>query len=116
MNNIWHTSIFIPDPFKAHPIIVIYEAGDEIEQMMSNEYRARVGERYVNRWCYVNDLLNCEKALGVALDWLGQVATPEKCDDDLCREFTKRKLAEIKTALEQKEHFADVSKKVEQKE
>lgn len=67
MNNIWYTSIFIPDPFKAHPIIVIYEAGDEIEQMMSNEYRTRVGERYVNRWCYVNDLLNCEKALDVAV-------------------------------------------------
>lgn len=43
------------------------------------------------------------KALDVALDWLWQVATPEKCDDDLCREFTKRKLAEIKTALEQKD-------------
>lgn len=40
------------------------------------------------------------KALDVALDWLEQVATPAKCDDDLCREFTKRKLTEIKTALE----------------
>lgn len=37
------------------------------------------------------------KALDVALDWLGQVATPEKCDDDLCREFTKQKLAEIES-------------------
>jgi hypothetical protein len=49
------------------------------------------------------ELERTRKALVVALDWLGQVATPEKCDDDLCREFTKRKLAEIKTALEQKE-------------
>lgn len=49
------------------------------------------------------ELIRTRKALDVALDWLGQVATPEKCDDDLCREFTKRKLAEIKTALEQKE-------------
>lgn len=47
--------------------------------------------------------INTRKALDVALDWLGQVATPEKCDDELCREFTKRKLAEIKTALEQKD-------------
>ena len=53
-------------------------------------------------WCYLDDLLTLEtelertrKALGLALDWLGQVATPEKCDDDLCREFTERKLAEI---------------------
>ena len=49
------------------------------------------------------ELERTRKALRLALDWLGQVATPEKCDDDLCREFTKRKLAEIKTALEQKD-------------
>ena len=49
------------------------------------------------------ELKRTRKALDVALDWLGQVATSEKCDDDLCREFTKRKLAEIKTALEQKD-------------
>lgn len=48
------------------------------------------------------ELIRTRKALEIALDWLGQVATPEKCDDDLCREFTKRKLDEIKTALEQK--------------
>lgn len=64
-------------------------------------------EESMMRWCDVNELIDdydrTRKALEVALDWLGQVATPEKCDDDLCREFTKRKLAEIKTALEQKE-------------
>lgn len=100
MTSIWHIPNFIPDPFKAHPIIVIYEAGGEIEQMMSNEYRTRVGDRYVNRWCYVDDLLNCAEALEIAVDWLKQVATPEKCDDELCREFTKRKLSQI-TALMQ---------------
>lgn len=51
----------------------------------------------------LEELIRTRKALETALDWLGQVATPEKCDDDLCREFTKRKLAEIKTALEQKD-------------
>ena len=49
------------------------------------------------------ELERTRKALDVALDWLEQVATPAKCDDDLCCEFTKRKLAEIKTVLEQKE-------------
>lgn len=49
------------------------------------------------------ELICTRKALGMALDWLRDVATPEKCDDDLCREFTSRKLAEIKTALEQKD-------------
>jgi len=73
MNNVWHIPNFIPDPFRAHPIIVIYEAGDEIEQMMSNEYRTRVGDRYVNRWCYVDDLLNCEKALEIAVDMLKEI-------------------------------------------
>lgn len=42
------------------------------------------------------------KALGIALDWLREVETPEKCDDELCREFTSQKLVEIKTVLEQK--------------
>lgn len=64
----------------------------------------------VQRFAFAKDIIACldeldrtRKALGLALDWLGQVATPEKCDDDLCREFTKRKLSEIKTALEQKD-------------
>lgn len=73
MANIWHIPNFIPDPFKSHPIIVIYEAGGEIEQMMSNEYRTRVGDRYVNRWCYVDDLLNCETALEIAVDELKEI-------------------------------------------
>lgn len=58
------------------------------------------------------ELDRTRKALEMALDWLGQVATPEKCDDNLCREFTKRKLTEIKTALEQKES-AFVHNKIE---
>lgn len=49
------------------------------------------------------ELIRTRKALNIALDWLEQVATPAKCDDELCREFTKRKLIEIKTALEQKD-------------
>lgn len=43
------------------------------------------------------ELIRTRKALDVALDWLKQVATPEKCDDELCCEFTKRKLAEIES-------------------
>lgn len=100
MSNVWHTPIFIPDPFKAHPIIVIYEAGDEIEQMMSNEYRARVGDRYVNRWCYINDLLNCEKALEIAIDALKEIQDKGEYVNPI--ELAESCLAEI-TALEQKE-------------
>lgn len=54
-------------------------------------------------WDILGQHRRTRKALEIALDWLEQVATLAKCDDDLCREFTKRKLAEIKTALEQKE-------------
>lgn len=64
-------------------------------------------EESMMRWCNVNDLIDdynrTHKALDVALDWLREVATPAKCDDGLCREFTERKLAEIKAILEQKD-------------
>lgn len=56
---------------------------------------------YAVQFEYENKLKDKIKELEI--DWLGQVATLAKCDDDLCREFTKRKLAEIKTALEQKD-------------
>lgn len=71
---------------------------EKAETLLEN-YQA-LSELYSN---IRKELERTRKALDVALDWLGQVATPEKCDDDLCREFTKRKLAEIKTALEQKD-------------
>jgi hypothetical protein len=70
--DIWHTPPQTPDVFKSHPIIVVYEAGDQIEQMDSKEYSDLVGERYVNRWCYVDDLIkendHTRKALDVAVD------------------------------------------------
>ena len=101
--DIWHTGKESPD--EDSYIVVknyagLYSSGSEFE------YNLDGGEK----WAYFDDLLALEtdldrtrKALDVALDWLREVATPEKCDDDLCREFTKRKLAEIKTALEQKD-------------
>lgn len=46
------------------------------------------------------ELTKTKQALDLAIDWLEQVATFAKCDDDLCREFTKRKLAEIKQITE----------------
>lgn len=74
MSDIWHTPPQTPDVFKSHPIIVIYEAGDEIEQMDSTEYSDLVGERYVNRWCYVDDLIKenerTRRVLEIAVDAL----------------------------------------------
>ena len=112
--DIWHTPPQTPDVFKSHPIIVVYEAGDEIEQMDSKEYSDLVGERYVNRWCYVDDLIKENdrtlKALEIAVDalnkyeWNGSFDHNGEFNLDL-KEITlaHKALVEIKTALEQKE-------------
>ena len=57
MISVWHTPPANPDVFKAHPIIVVYEAGDQIEQMYSTEYAERTKDRYVNRWCYTDEII-----------------------------------------------------------
>ena len=57
MISVWHTPPAIPNVFKAEPIIVVYEAGDQIEQMYSTEYMERTKDRYVNRWCYTDEII-----------------------------------------------------------
>lgn len=61
-----------------------------------------------DKWCYVDELIaqadkaeRLQKAVDLALGWLEKVATPAKCDDDLCREFTKRKINEIKQLIKE---------------
>ena len=94
MSNIWHTPPQTPDVFKSHPIIVVYEAGDEIEQMDSKEYSDLVGERYVNRWCYVDDLIKenerTRKALEIAVDALDRMAIHDSIYDIIARNAMKR--------------------------
>lgn len=119
IKDIWHNPPQTPDVFKSHPIIVIYEAGDQIEQMDSKEYSDLVGERYVNRWCYVDDLIKendrTRKALDVALcslqdiaesdgDFITGASTPldEHEYADMMLKEIKRQM-KIKTALEQKD-------------
>lgn len=109
MSSIWHTKK--EKPMEDKTVFAQHKSFRDgcIECFMweKQEFTDAIRKDVIS-WCYLDDLLAPElertrKALDVALDWLGQVATPEKCDDDLCREFTKRKLTEIKTALEQKE-------------
>ena len=79
-----------------------------------NDYQAYLehasGDCYavdeIDRWAYLSDIIpaadraeRLQKAVDLALWWLEQVATPAKCDDDLCREFTKRKIDEIKQLI-----------------
>ena len=80
-----------------------YLAEDIYGNMCCPNCRDKNGFTYKASESIWQELIRTRKALGLALDWLREVATPEKCDDDLCREFTERKLAEIKTALEQKD-------------
>lgn len=107
MSNVWHKPSEIPDVFKPYPIIVVYEAGDQIEQMDSKEYSDLVGKRYVNRWCYVDDLIKendrTRKALEVAVDALREIHLPKQwCPVFAEQEIAKKALDEI-TALEQKD-------------
>lgn len=101
--DIWHNPPQTPDVFKSHPIIVVYEAGDQIEQMDSKEYSDLVGERYVNRWCYVDELIKenerTRKALDVAINVLNRVK------DVKYEEYIDEKLEQINEiiALEQKD-------------
>ena len=107
--DIWHIPPQTPDVFKSHPIIVVYEAGDQIEQMDSKDYSDLVGERYVNRWCYVDDLIKenerTRKALGVAVDVLTRIAvSPETMmePEKVVPQLADLALKQI-TALEQKD-------------
>lgn len=108
IKDIWHKPSETPEVFKSHPIIVVYEAGDEIEQMDSTEYSDLVGERYVNRWCYVDELIkesdSTRKALELAITGLKNCKTRDHIGA-VCRtpEYVDKILEQIKTTLEQKD-------------
>lgn len=105
MSDIWHIPPQTPDVFKPHPIIVVYEAGDEIEQMDSTEYSDLVGERYVNRWCYVDELIKenarTRKALELAITGLKNCKTRDHIGA-VCRtpEYVDKVLEQITATLE----------------
>lgn len=54
---LWKTPDIQPDVFRSHHIIVDYEAGGHTEPMLSTEYADKTADRYVNRWCYLDDLI-----------------------------------------------------------
>ena len=74
IKDIWHLPPETPDVFQAWQVLVIYEAGDQREFMASNEFSWRTANRYVNRWCYVDELLkdyaDTKKKLDIAVDAL----------------------------------------------
>ena len=56
-DSIWKTPDQKPDVFKPHTIMVVYEAHDEAELMLSTQYETYTSDRYINRWCYLDDLI-----------------------------------------------------------
>lgn len=75
-NSIWKMPDQKPDLFKPHTIMVVYEAHDEAELMLSTQYEAYTADRYINRWCYLDELLaQADKAerLQKAVDYALQV-------------------------------------------
>lgn len=99
MSNVWHKPPQTPDVFKSHPIIVVYEAGDQIEQMDSKEYSDLVGERYVNRWCYVDELIKenerTRKALDKAKWWLNEIVESHRCTPISTAEMALKEIIEM---------------------
>ena len=56
-NSIWKMPDQKPDIFQAHRVLVIYEAHDEPELMLSTQYEAYTADRYINRWCYWDEFI-----------------------------------------------------------
>lgn len=79
---LWKTPNIKPDMFRSHHIIVDYEAKGHTEPMLSTEYAELTADRYVNRWCYLDELLaqadkaeQLQKAVDSALDTLKKAET-----------------------------------------
>lgn len=56
-DSIWKMPDQKPDIFKPHTILVIYEAHNEAELMLSTQYTAYTADRYINRWCYLDEFI-----------------------------------------------------------
>lgn len=109
--DIWHTPPEQPDPFKSRNVLVVYEANDRKEMMYSTQFIHATDGMYVNRWCYLDDLLALEtelertrKALELAITGLKNCKTRDHIGA-VCRtpEYVDKILEQIKTALEQKD-------------
>lgn len=103
-NSIWKTPEQKPDVFKPHTIMVIYEAHDEAELMLSTQYEAYAADRYINRWCYLDELIaqagkaeRLQKAVDLAVNMLKEI---DWCAQDYAK--AQEALNKI-TALEQNE-------------
>lgn len=106
--DIWHTPPEQPDPFKSWNVLVVYEANDRKEMMYSTQFIHATDGMYVNRWCYLDDLLALEtdlertrKALEIAVDALNRIDKQLMTGIEMTSQA--RDAIEQITALEQKD-------------
>ncbi len=102
-NSIWKMPDQKPDVFKPHTIMVVYEAHDEAELMLSTQYEAYTADRYINRWCYLDELLaqadkaeRLQKAVDVSVDTLKGI---DWCAQDYAK--AQEALNEIKQLIKE---------------
>ena len=115
MSNIWHFPPEQPDPFKSWDVLVVYEANDRKEMMYSTQFVHATDGMYVNRWCYLDDLLALEAELKHAKEQVEvyhEFITKLYLNGNITGEHLERLIE----ALDDKEHFADTSKKIDQKD
>lgn len=92
--SIWKTPDAKPDVFKPHRILVIYEAHDEPELMFSPQYDTLTDHRYVNRWCYLDDLMAAADRAERLQDkfdtaWVALKILTEKTAEPIAASFAK---------------------------
>ena len=97
--DIWHTPPEQPDPFKSWNVLVVYEANDRKEMMYSTQFIHATDGMYVNRWCYLDDLIALETENKDVSDKIGKLETElEKTHKELeqsetcCTEWEKQAL------------------------
>ena len=102
-NSIWKMPDQKPDVFKPHTIMVVYEAHDEAELMLSTQYESYTADRYINRWCYLDELLAqadkakwLQKAVDVSVDTLKGI---DWCAQDYAK--AQEALNEIKQLIKE---------------
>ena len=106
-DSIWKMPDQKPDIFQAHRVLVIYEAHDEPELMLSTQYEAYTTDRYINRWCYLDTLIaQADKAerLQKAVDLIANMEQRICIDDpvDILDDVLKIAKDEIKQLIKGK--------------
>lgn len=106
--SIWKSPAIQPDVFRPHLIIVVYEAIGHTELMLSTQYAARTADRYVNRWCYLDDLIaTADRAERLQdkfnIAWVALGILTEKTAEPIAASFAKKIIEKIRESDNQKD-------------